>query len=90
MTDKEKDLEQEVKRCVYDAFFDLDGVAVKGATQYLTVEDVADIARHFAAWQRGQMLRERCMYAKDHYTAEDRAVLCDGCEEDCKFNNKED
>jgi len=45
-----EDLEEEIKRCVYEPFFDLDGVAVKGATHYLTVEDVADIARHFAQW----------------------------------------
>ena len=56
----------------------------------ITQSGFVAFASFFAAWQRGQMLRERCMYAKDHYTAEDRAVLCDGCEEDCKFNNKED
>ena len=52
-----EDLETEVERCVYEPFFDLDGVAVKGATHYLTVEDVADIARHFAQWQKEQMIR---------------------------------
>ena len=46
------DLEEEIKRYVYDPYFDLNGVAVKGATSYLTVEDVADIARHFANWQK--------------------------------------
>ena len=30
------------------------------------------------------------MYAKDNYTAEDRKVLCEGCEEKCKFNKKEE
>lgn len=30
-----------------DAYFDLGGIAVKGATYYLTVEDLKDIARHF-------------------------------------------
>jgi hypothetical protein len=30
-----------------DADFDLGGIAVKGATYYLTVEDLKDIARHF-------------------------------------------
>lgn len=28
-------------------FADLDGVAVKGVTYYLTVEDIKDIAKHF-------------------------------------------
>ena len=49
-----KDLEREIKHYVYDPYFDLNGVAVKGATDYLTVEDVADIARHFAQWQKKQ------------------------------------
>ena len=53
-----EDLKAEVERCVYKPFFDLDGIAVKGATHYLTVEDVADIARHFANWQKEQMMKE--------------------------------
>jgi len=44
------DLEAEVKKWVYDPFYDLNGVAIKGATAYITVEDVATIARHFAEW----------------------------------------
>lgn len=28
------------------------------------------------------------MYSQDHYTDKDRAVLCDGCEIECKFNKK--
>ena len=30
------------------------------------------------------------MYSKDNYTDEDRKVLCDGCEEECEFNKKEE
>ena len=30
-----------------------------------------------------------CMYSKDNYTAEDRKILCEGCEEECRFS-KED
>lgn len=41
-----KDLEKELKT-LDNTLFDLDGVAVQGATHYLTVEDVKDIARHF-------------------------------------------
>ena len=33
---------------------------------------------------------KECMYSKDNYTAEDRKVLCEGCEEKCKFNKKEE
>ena len=50
------DLEREIKHYVYDPYFDLNGVAVKGATDYLTVEDVADIARHFVQWQKEQLM----------------------------------
>lgn len=31
-----------------------------------------------------------CMYSKDNYTDEDRKILCEGCEEDCKYNKKEE
>jgi hypothetical protein len=41
------DLEKHLKEDIEDVLFDLDGVAVKGATHYLTVEDVKDIAKHF-------------------------------------------
>ena len=44
---KEVDLEKHLKEDIEDVFFDLDGVAVKGATHYLTVEDIKDIAKHF-------------------------------------------
>jgi hypothetical protein len=44
---KEVDLEKHLKENIEDVFFDLNGVAVKGATHYLTVEDVKDIAKHF-------------------------------------------
>ena len=44
---KEVDLEKHIKEDIEDIFFDLDGVAVKGTTHYLTVEDVKDIAKHF-------------------------------------------
>ena len=43
---KEVDLDKELKT-LDDTLFDLDGVAVQGATSYLTVEDVKDIAKHF-------------------------------------------
>ena len=43
---KEVDLEKELET-LDSLLYDLDGVAVKGATSYLTVEDVKDIAKHF-------------------------------------------
>ena len=44
---KEVDLEKVLKEGIEDVFYDLDGVAVKGTTHYITVEDVKDIAKHF-------------------------------------------
>lgn len=38
---------EEALNSLDDAYFDLGGIAVKGATYYLTVEDLKDIARHF-------------------------------------------
>ena len=43
---KEVNLEKELS-ILDNTLFDLDGVAVAGATHYLTVEDVKDIAKHF-------------------------------------------
>ncbi|MCR5578614.1 MAG: hypothetical protein K6F74_05310 [Prevotella sp.] len=31
----------------------------------------------------------KCMYSMDDFTDEDRKALCDGCEEDCEYNKKE-
>lgn len=31
-----------------------------------------------------------CIYTKDSYTDEERKVLCDGCEEDCEYNQKKE
>ena len=33
---------------------------------------------------------KKCMYTKDNYTDEDRKVLCDDCEEECKYAQKEE
>ena len=43
---KNVNLEKELK-ILDNTLFDLDGVAIAGATHYLTVEDVKDIARRF-------------------------------------------
>ena len=43
------DLEKHLKEDIEDVFFNLNGVAVKGATYYynITVEDLKEIAKHF-------------------------------------------
>ena len=44
------------------------------------------------AWleKRCEQKPKKCMYSKDNYTDEDRKVLCEGCEEECEFNKKEE
>jgi len=44
---KEVSLEKHLKEDIEDTLFDLNGVAVIGATHYLTVDDVKEIAKHF-------------------------------------------
>jgi hypothetical protein len=44
---KEVDLDKHLKEDIEDTLFDLNGVAVIGATHYLTVDDVKEIAKHF-------------------------------------------
>ena len=34
--------------------------------------------------------QKKCMYTKDHYTDEDRKVLCEDCEEKCEYSKKEE
>ena len=43
-------LEEEIKRIIYDVVYDLNGPAIIGTSEYLSVEDIADIARYFAEW----------------------------------------
>ena len=43
---KDVDLDKELER-LDNILFDLDGVAIAGATHYLTVEDVKEIAKRF-------------------------------------------
>lgn len=43
---EEVDLEKELER-LDSLLYNLDGVAIKGTTSYLTVEDIKDIAKRF-------------------------------------------
>ena len=43
----EVDLEKEIQEHIYNVFFDLEGIAIQGATAYACVEDMVYIARHF-------------------------------------------
>lgn len=66
-------------------------VAKKEATGKLK-ECIDNITEESLAKARKQLQEEpkECMYSKDNYTDEDRKALCDGCEEECEFNKKEE
>ena len=40
--------------------------------------------------QEEPVSEKKCMFTKNSYTDEDRKVLCDGCEEECKYARKEE
>ena len=40
-------LDEHIQKVIKDALFDLNGVAVKGATHFLTVDDIIEIAKYF-------------------------------------------
>jgi hypothetical protein len=43
----EVNLEKEIEKMIYSCFFDLEGIAIVGTSEYATVDDMAYIARHF-------------------------------------------
>jgi len=69
----------------------INGISSKQATGKLK-ECIDNITEESLAKSRKQMEEnpKECMYARDNYTDEDRKVLCEGCEEKCKFNKKEE
>ena len=40
--------------------------------------------------QEEPVSEKKCIFTKDNYIDEDRKVLCDGCEEECEYNKKEE
>ena len=62
------------------------GVKSKEATGRLKecIDNVSEEGLEEARKQLEELTKE-CIYSKDNYTDEDRKVLCDGCEEECKY-----
>ena len=77
MTDKEKldKLVAEIERRYREC---------KGATPATEYQELLDLIDSM------QEEPKECMYSKDNYTDEDRKALCDGCEEKCEFNKKDE
>ena len=84
--------------CNLDAYIDsmqkecnITGIKSKHATGKLK-ECIDNISEEGLEQARKQLEEnpQECMYSKDNYTDEDRKALCDGCEEECRFNKKEE
>ena len=84
--------------CNLDTYIDsmqkecnITGIKSKHATGKLK-ECIDNISEEGLEQARKQLEEnpQECMYSKDNYTDEDRKALCDGCEEECRFNKKEE
>lgn len=84
--------------CNLDAYIDsmqkecnIIGIKSKHATGKLKecIDNVSEEGLEQARKQLEENPQE-CMCSKDNYTDEDRKALCDGCEEECRFNKKEE
>ena len=53
-----EDLEEEIQKNIHNHFFDLNGIAIAGTSVYATVDDMVYIAKHFANWQKEQMMKD--------------------------------
>lgn len=51
-------LEEEIQKNIHNHFFDLNGIAIAGTSVYATVDDMVYIAKHFANWQKEQMMKD--------------------------------
>ena len=87
---KEVDLEEELER-LDRILYDLDGVAIKGATCYLTVEDVKYIAKRFyELGLKAKDVNEIIKTAEDHaYFAGSENTREKLIEKACKWLRKE-
>lgn len=53
-----EDLEEAIQKTIHNHFFDLNGIAIAGTSVYATVDDMVYIAKHFANWQKEQMMKD--------------------------------
>lgn len=93
MTDKEKldRLVSEIERLYHQSLVDENrqaelGLSSAACTSYGKSKVCKELLSFTDSMQKEP---KECMYSKDDFTAEDRKVLCDGCEEECEFNKKE-
>lgn len=92
---KHGEMAWERDKALYDAYnsllSSLDTLEVKGVDINKEISQFID-ANFEKATNQWELVEEskECMYSKENYTDEDRKALCDGCEEECRFNKKED
>ena len=70
-----------------DAWLEKQGEKKSYASE--TMNEKGDFDSSFTRMMEKEQKPVECMYSKDNYTDEDRKILCDGCEEKCKFAQKE-
>lgn len=93
MTDKEKldKLVAEIERLIGDYNIKTEkcrGINEQAHQYYGGKRDaLSEILKSIGTMQKEP---KECMYSNNNYTDEDRKVLCGGCEEECKFNKKEE
>ncbi len=85
MTEKEKleKVRAEIERLMKDVEIHSDIGDIQQDSYYDGRRSVLCLIRGFINSMQEEP--KKCMYTKDHYTDEDRKVLCDGCEEKCAY-----
>ena len=92
MTDKVQKIREEVERLYNQSLADENrqvdrGLECAANVSYGKVKACKELLSFIDSLQEEP---KKCMYSKDDYTDEDRTVLCDGCEEECKYSKSDD
>lgn len=94
MTDKEKleKVKAEIERLYNQSLTDENrqaelGLKSAACTSYGKSKVCKELLSFIDSMQKEP---KECMYSKDNFTDEDRKVLCDGCEEKCKYDKSDD
>lgn len=89
MTDIEKILAEIQKRIEFQKTCIKNNYRLTGRAEEEIIFEYQKLINIINSFPKESISEKKCMYSNDNYTDEDRKVLCDGCEEECKFNKKE-
>lgn len=82
MTDKVQKIREEVERLRVEVM----GIRTDFADGQKSV--LTKLFAYIDSLQEEPVSEKKCMYSKDNYTDEDRMVLCEGCEAECKYSKQ--